>query len=297
VSFRPHPTWLAVLLLFAACHPSATVERTTPVADLQVYRSAAVRVAAAPGLEAQVAPLEFALTNYLRQRCSFERILTGPEAQAGQSDLVLDLNVLKAGRGGDGFIKNENMATVDVLLVLSDGINGDLVGSAKIKGKSSQVQVSGDSPEQQALDVVARSVGEMLDKSGCSGPRVARAVETPVDAGPGAAPGGDAGPGPEPGPGQVSAEQRAQAEAANDEGKRLFRAADLAGAMAQFADAEKLVPDPRYTFNICLAHEALEEWNDAVTACNRALGMKPSASLTDKINARIAIIRQRQAAK
>lgn len=306
--------------LLPGCHPSATVERTTPVANLQFYRSVALRVKAAPFTESQAGALEIALINRLRQQCSFERVIRGGD-RAG-TDLVIDLNILRAARGGGGIIQNQNQAVLDALLVLSDGENGDLLGSARIHGKSSAVlMTTGPSPEEQAVDVVAKSVSDLLGKSGCSGARIARPApatdtgtqvaqgstgaggDTSVGNGDGSAGNGDSSAGNDPSSGSgdtgtsPAANHKAEADALNESGKKKFRSADIAGALADFQHASSLAPDPRYAFNICLAHEALEEWDQAISACTQARAMSPDAGLAQKIAERIDIIQQRKAGK
>ncbi|HSD91211.1 MAG TPA: hypothetical protein VLB44_26995, partial [Kofleriaceae bacterium] len=54
------------LLLFVACHPSATVEHTMPVANLQAYRTVALRVrSTAFASQGQATWLEQATINHL----------------------------------------------------------------------------------------------------------------------------------------------------------------------------------------------------------------------------------------
>ena len=317
------------------CHPSATVERTTPVANLRFYRSVALRVSAAPGTQSQAGALEIALISRLQQQCNFDRVVRG--GQNAGTDLVIDLNILRAARGGSGIIQNQNQAMLDALLVLSDGVNGDLLGSARIHGKSSAVlMTSGPSPEVQAVNVVAKSVGDLLGKSGCSGARVARPTpatdtgtrvaqgstgrggDTSVGNGGGNSGGGssggnngsDSGAGDQGGSADSNTgtgtatdtpppgtDHKAEAEALNESGKKKFRTADIAGALADFQQASNLSPDPRYAFNICLAHEALEEWDQALSACGQAQGMSPDGPLAQKIGERIDIIQQRKAGK
>lgn len=272
----------------AACGPSASVRKTTPVANLQSYQVALVRVASAPGLERFGPVLEFATSDSMGGQCSFTQIV-GP-TQIGQQrpDLIVDLNIRQSRRGGDGFIKNPNLATVDVTMVLSDGIDESLLGSAEISGKSSSVAVQGQDPENEALIAVGKRVAAILSKSGCFGQRIARATPpAPAPTEPAA---------PAPGEPVITPEQKAQAEALNDEGKRLFRSAEIAAAKAQFLQAVNIVRDPRFFFNLCLAHEALSELDLAVRACQAVLKASPEPRLAEKSNQRLQIISEKNGA-
>jgi hypothetical protein len=285
----PSPALLVAVLAAAGCKPTATVERTTPVGNLQIYRTVALRVGAAPQARAHVESLEFAVASELQTRCNFEAVHVGPAAEGSKADLQLDLTIQRAIRGGDGLIQNPDMATVDVLVVLSDGVDGELVGSALIRGKSSAVRIDGNaSPEQQAIEVVGTTIGDVLGKSGCRGARIARPTPDPVEGEQGD---GDAGPGPEPGADEA---RLAEADAANEAGKARFKGGDPAGALAEFRRALGLVRDPRFAMNICLAHEALEQWSQAVAACNDVLTMNPPDALASKARARLDIIGQRR---
>ncbi len=87
-----------------------------PVANLQSYRSIALRAHTnAFASQGQAMLLEGALTTRLRQKCGFEAV--GPFAQTANADVVLDLNIVKVGRGSF----NQSQANVDVLVVLTDG--------------------------------------------------------------------------------------------------------------------------------------------------------------------------------
>jgi hypothetical protein len=107
-------------------------------------------------------------------------------------------------------------------------------------------------PETEAIDVVAKTIAELLAKSGCTGPRVAK-VEPPL---------------PPPGPGSTvdvggsgappDESYRAEAEALNEQGKDKLQNADMPGALASFQQAVVLLPDARYQFNVCLTFEAEE---------------------------------------
>lgn len=276
-----------VAALLAACHPSASVERTMPVANLQTYRTVALRVSAAQQqAQGQAYALESTVLARLHQACGFE----GVGAYNGQpADLYLDLNVTGAGRGGGGWVTNPNLATIDTLLVLTDGQSGELIGSARIHGQSSQVAMGNNNPEQEALDVVAKTVADLLAKSGCTGPRVAKAAPPPP---PPPATGSGEGSASTPPPDTEA--HRAEADKLNEDGKTKFRTADLAGAIALFQQANQLAPDPRYVFNICLAYEAQQQFQQATTSCQQARSMNPKPELQAKIDHRLDLLAHKQ---
>jgi hypothetical protein len=286
-------------IVIAGCHPSATVERTMPVANLQSYRTVALRVQGSTyASQTQAMYLQEAVVDKLHRQCGFEQV--GPVGGA-PADVVLDLNITGAGRGGGGWIQNPALATLDALLVLSDGQSGELLGTARIHGKSSGAMVYGSNPENEAIDVVAKSVADLLAKSGCSGPRVAR-TEPPAPP-PGTGSGSATGTGTTTGTGAGSSTtdgsgappddgRRQQAEALNDQGKDKLRSADVAGALAAFQQANSLVPDARYEYNVCLAFEAQEQWASALGACKQARAMNPEPRLVTKIDHRIELLQQ-----
>jgi hypothetical protein len=245
-----------------------------------------VRVASGQGLEQYTPVLEFATTDAMQKKCSFGRIVSPTQVGNLKPDLIVDLNIRGTERGGGGFIKNPNLATVNVTMVLSDGIDESLLGSADIVGKSAAVAIEGNDPENEALIAVAKRVTQILGKSGCVGDRIARAAPPAEEPKPTEVPGSEG----------LTPEQLAEAEAANDEGKRLFRAAEIAAAKAQFQQALGVSKDPRFYFNLCLAHEALSEYDSAVEACKSVLSAKPEARLADKANQRLEIIAEKRGA-
>lgn len=279
------PAWFVAALLLG-CHPSASVERTMPVANLQTYRTVALRVSAVPQAQGQAYYLESSVLARLGQVCGFSGV---GRYNGSPADLYLDLNVTGAGRGGSGWITNANLATIDTLLVLTDGQSGDLIGSARIHGQSSQMAINNTNPEQQAVDVVAKTIADMLAKSGCSGPRIAKATPPPPPPpATGSATGSDTTPPPD------TEAHRAEAEKLNDDGKTKFRTADLPGAIALFQQANQLVPDPRYLFNLCLAYEAEQQWDQATASCKQARTMSPKPELQAKIDHRLELLAHKQ---
>ena len=283
---------LPIVILLLSCKPSATVENTMPVANLQSYRSIALRAHTnAFASQGQAMLLEGAVTQRLRQKCGFEAV--GSASQTTNADVVLDLNITKVQRGGGGFVSNPNQATVDVLVVLTDGRDKELLGTATIHGRSSGMQINNNVPENQAIDVVADTIANLLTKSGCSGPRIAR-VEPPPGPGPGS--GSDPGPGSGSNTGTPPPDDatRGKAEALNEAGKEKLYGADLPGALALFNQANQMAPDPRYLFNVCLTLGAQEQWDNAVAACRQARALNPPDALAGKIDRRIDSLQKRQ---
>ena len=285
--------FLSLMLAVAGCRPSATVQSTTPVANLQPYRLLLVRgTGAADFRRGRLAVhLQRAVSDAARVHCGFSDVRVGHRANDRSADLILDLTLMRAFRGGSGLVQNENLATVDVKLVLSDGIDQELIGSADIRGKSSGIVIGNESPERQAIGAVADQIAGILVRSGCAGPRIARArperrlpsADTIADTGEPAQ--GDQG-------GANDTATRAEAE--NDEGKRLFRAADVSAAKTHFETAISLHRDPRYVFNLCLAEEALGSFDAAVSACQRVLHMKPDKQLSEKAKLRLKLIEEKR---
>lgn len=276
-----------VAVVLAGCHPSAEVQRTQPLADLKTYHSVALRITAVPQAQGQAYYLETAVLDRVHRQCGFENVA---RYGGGPADLILDLNVTGAGRGGSGWITNSNLATIDTLLVLSDGQSGDLLGSARIHGQSSQMAINNNNPEQQAVDVVAQTIGDMLTKSGCTGPRLAKAAPPPPPSGDLGSGAGSSTTAPPP----PADDHRAEADKLSDQGKDRFRAADLNGALALFQQANQLAPDPRYVLNECLAYEAMAKWEDAMATCKEARGMNPPPDLAAKIDHRIELVKNKQ---
>jgi Flp pilus assembly protein TadD len=89
---------------------------------------------------------------------------------------------------------------------------------------------------------------------------------------------------------QPDEEKVAQAEALNEQGKDKLRSADMAGALADFQRANQVAPDARYQYNVCLAYEALEQWQNAVAACKQARGMTTDERLVAKVDHRLDLL-------
>ncbi len=273
-------TWVVIVSL-AACRPSATIQQTTPVANLNTHQTAAVRVrTSAFAAQGRAVYLEQAVLANLRQRCGFTRV---DGANAGAADLVIDLNITNVGRGA-GWTGTDGNATIDALLVVSDGQNGDLLGTSRIRGKATGGFINRGQPENEAIDAMAKTIADVFVKSGCSGPRVARAEPEP-----------EGPPPPDPKTGGVIDEAtRAQAEALNEQGKDKIRGGDAVGALAAFQQAEALVPDPKYVLNACLTYEATEQFDEATRTCERARSMNPNEQLAAKIDQRLALLASRK---
>lgn len=266
------------VVVLAACQPSATVRQQSPIANLRVYRVVGIRVAGSGAGSRWTQELEQAVVQRVGSSCYFDRVVSSAQLANADADLIVDLNIQRVFRGGDGLIQNDNKAMMDVLLVLSEGSTEDLVGSVWIRGESSAVSVSGVVPERQALNVVAESVGKVLHASGCSLARIDPEPESE----------------PEPDDGPVT-DNVVEAERLNDEGKALFKAADINGAVAKFQAAAELAPDPRYYFNLCFSYEALKQFDEAQRQCQEVLDRHPTDRLRKKAEQRIARIRTKQA--
>jgi tetratricopeptide (TPR) repeat protein len=268
---------LILVVAAGACHPSATVENTMPIANLQTYRSIALRVhSTAFAAQGQAMQLENAVLQQMHQRCAFEQVAA---AQAKTADLVLDLNIVNTGRGGGGFISNSSTARLDTLLVISDGQAGDLLGTARIHGESSGMIINNASPELEAIDIVAKTVTDVFAKSGCNGPRIAKVVPPPT---------------PETPPTPVDESHRDEAEKFNEDGKQKVFIADLAGALAAFQQADALVPDPKYEYNLCSTLGLLEKWDEATAMCQKAIAKQPPAVLRTKLDQKIELLKHHQ---
>jgi hypothetical protein len=247
-----------------------------PIANLQAYRTVALRVkTSAFASQGHAKFLELAVTQKLRQFCGFEAVGTDPK-----SDVVIDLNITAEARGSGGAIINTNVATIDTLLVLSDGQDGELLGTAKIRGKSSGMIINNAPPENEAIEVIAKTVVDTLAKSGCSGPRIARAPKSE--------------PNPPPTGTQPDEARRAEAEALNEQGKEKLYGADVPGALALFQQASAMVPDARYEFNVCLTLVAQEQWGNATAACQKARTLNPKPELAAKIDQRLQLLSTRK---
>lgn len=271
--------WLLVAV--AACRPSASVERTTPVANLQSYRSVALSVrATAFAAQGRAMQLEASLVNQLRTKCGFENI---HRPDGTPVDVFMDVNIVNSGRGTS--MLGSSQAFVETLLVLTDGPTGELMGTAKIRGQSGG-SISGSPTDNEAIEVTAQTVANLLAKSGCAGPRIARTEPTQPD---------------QPtqqqqvqGQPPIDESKRPEAERLNEEGKDKLRSADVNGALANFQAAVALIPDARYQYNVCLAYETLEQLPTAIDACKKARAMTTEQRLIDKIDRRLELIAKRQ---
>lgn len=270
-----------------------------PVANLQTYKTVALRVhSSAFAAQGQAMFLEQATLEDLRKQCGFSAV---DRAGSQPADVVLDLNIISTGRGGGGWVTNSNLATVDTLLVLTDGTDGQLLGTAKIHGKSSGMIINNAAPENEAIGAVAKSVADLLAKSGCAGPRIAKVTPPPTDTGTGTGTGTGSGTvttgtGTGSGTGTSAPDEshRAQAETLNDQGKEKLYVADMAGALALFQQANQLLPDAKYEFNVCIALGAQDQWDQALASCKHARSMNPPAALADKIDRRIDLLQHHQ---
>jgi tetratricopeptide (TPR) repeat protein len=267
-----------------ACGPSASVQRSTPVANLQIYRSVLIRAVGAGSTGQYTGSLELTAATKLREKCKFEAVYSYQQMPHANADLVVDVNILRSFRGGAGFIKNENKATVEVAMFLSDKVTDEILGSADIRAESSSVKLTGSNPELEAVNAAAAKVADILKASGCGLPRVARAVPKPVEP----------TPPPDEQAGGPSPEDIQQAETYNTEGKQAFRSADVAGAKAKFEQAIALVPSVKYYMNLCLANEALKDYPGALGACQKVVDDGSDQRLAQKATERMQLIRDKQ---
>src|SRR5262249_25742800 len=155
--------------------------------------------------------------------------------------------------------------------------------------------INGQNPDAEAIDAIAKAVVDVLGKSGCAGPRVARVEPAAPPPNPGSA----APLPPDPGTGSAAPpppdeSHRAEAEALNAQGKDKLQNADMQGALVSFQQADSLLPDAKYEFNTCLAFEALEQWDNAMAACRRARGRNPDQRLLTKIDHRLDLLSHHQ---
>lgn len=245
-----------------------------PIANLDTYKTVAVRVhSTAFASQGRAMQLESATLDSLSKKCGFTVMPRGATA----ADVMVDLNITNAGRGSSGWISSDTTATIDALLVLTDGTNGELLGTARIHGSSSG-SISGVPSEGEAIGVVARSIVDLLGKSGCAGPRVAKAapvVEPPK-------------------PDAPDESHRAEADALNDQGKEKLYANDAPGALSLFQQASAKLPDARYEFNVCLTFGVQERWDDAISSCKRARAMSPQTELAARIDHKLELLTHRQ---
>ena len=105
---------LSFVALVAGCSPSATVERTTPVASLQVYHSVALRV----GGHELTAQLANVVSGEIQRRCGFDqgqsRELQAAQSFAGQIELLnLPSLILQVFGGQNGSPVHAEMRVVD----------------------------------------------------------------------------------------------------------------------------------------------------------------------------------------
>jgi tetratricopeptide (TPR) repeat protein len=91
--------------------------------------------------------------------------------------------------------------------------------------------------------------------------------------------------------------QNKKAEALNDEGKDLYSdGKDYDGAASKFRQAIAIAQDPRYYFNLCSALDKLDQYEQALQACDDVFQHKPKPDLATKTGKKAADIRQRMKA-
>lgn len=92
--------------------------------------------------------------------------------------------------------------------------------------------------------------------------------------------------------GSARESKRAAAEALNDRAKDALKHNDVDGALRDFLAAHQLINDPRYAFNVALALEVLERFDESMQWLELARNAGPAPQLRQKIDHRIDLIRQ-----
>ena len=85
-----------------------------------------------------------------------------------------------------------------------------------------------------------------------------------------------------------------QAEALNEEGKKLYKDKDYPAAAEKFRAAIQLSADARFYFNLCASLEKLGDFDGALKACDDVYTHGPSDALKAKTGERAAEIRKRK---
>ena len=281
------PAWFVAVALLG-CHPSASVERTMPVANLQTYRTVALRVSAVQQAQGQAYYLESSVLDRLHRQCGFEAV---GRATGQPADLVLDLNVTarRPWRQRLDHQLEPRHARHAARPHRRPERRADRLGPhpRPVVADVGQQQQPGAAGRRRRRDDDRRHARQVR----LHGPahREGRTPPPPPNTGSGSA---DAGQGSAAAPDTEA--HRADADKLNDDGKAKFRTADLDGAIALFQQANQLAPDPRYVFNICLAYEAQQQCQQATTSCQQARAMNPKPELPAKIDHRLDLLAHKQ---
>lgn len=89
-------------------------------------------------------------------------------------------------------------------------------------------------------------------------------------------------------------EMMAQARKANElnaEGRDLLRDGKYEAAVAKFEHAIELLEDPRFFFNLCIAHDGAGDKVQAIAACRAVRKLEPSKRLLKKTNEMIKTLK------
>ncbi|MBI4510698.1 MAG: tetratricopeptide repeat protein [Deltaproteobacteria bacterium] len=85
-----------------------------------------------------------------------------------------------------------------------------------------------------------------------------------------------------------------EANALNEEGKKLYKDEDYTAAAEKFRQAIAKSPEARFYFNLCVAHEKQGDFDKALEACDHVYGHDPSSELKAKTGERARDIRAKK---
>ena len=92
-----------------------------------------------------------------------------------------------------------------------------------------------------------------------------------------------------------AAEPDPRAEELNERGKTFYSEKhDYPRAAEMFRKAIAVSPDARYYYNLCAALEQLEQWREALDACDAVFRHNPRGELAQKTGLKAADIRERR---
>src|SRR5689334_12023880 len=79
-------------------------------------------------------------------------------------------------------------------------------------------------------------------------------------------------------------------------GSAYYEQANYADAVKEFNEAYRLSQRPDLLYNLALAYERLEQWDEAIGALDRYLALKPDAQDRNIIQTRLENMKKRRAA-
>lgn len=251
----------------------------------------------------EVVKLESQTAAAMRQVCGYGRVLVASATPEGPADVVFDMRIVRLvdvdSQKRSKWGAFAGAAKIGVKIQVTDVWTRKMLGAAYAYGESGSVAVSeGGTTDDAIARVVEKSI-EYARNQGCALRRERVVTEADVDevveeeqvAAPASGPSVTANTaatvtiGPE-------SDAAIKAETANDEGKSLYKQEKFADAAARFRTASSFRADARYSFNLCLALEALKEYDAALAACGQVYALTPSDSLEAKTEARIKLILQ-----